>query len=104
MYRRRTPRVEFVLASSQRSLKLRLGRSQRLGAGHVPVIEVALTVEDLSRTLPNGFHDAEFRTILLDYTARRAVIELSLWMGDMEGPKASRETYRDAELAIESLP
>ena len=29
-----------------------------------------LTIEELERTLPNGFHDAEISTIRLDYVKR----------------------------------
>ena len=62
-----------------------------------------MTLEELARTLPNGFHDAEFRTVLLDYGRRRVLIDVSVWIGDMDAKFAPREGYRDGELVIDGL-
>src|SRR5262249_3623664 len=62
-----------------------------------------MTIEELARTLPNGFHDAEISTIRLDYVSRTASMELSLWMDDLDAHPEYRELYRDAVLEFEGL-
>jgi len=60
-----------------------------------------LTLEALAEGLPNGFHDAEIHSILIDYTARRVTLKLSVWLGPVDAKAGSIETYRDAELSID---
>jgi hypothetical protein len=62
-----------------------------------------LTIEELERTLPNGFHDAEIGTIRLDYVKRKASMELTLWMDDLEVSPEFKELYRDAVLEFEGM-
>ena len=59
-----------------------------------------MTLDELARTLPNGFHDAEVSTATLDYARGEARLILDVWIGDMEAPAKERETYRLAELTF----
>ena len=62
-----------------------------------------MTIEGLERTLPNGFHDAEIRTIRLDYVKRTASLELSLWVDDFDVSRKHKELYRDAVLEFQGM-
>ena len=62
-----------------------------------------MTIEELERTLPNGFHDAEISTIRLDYVKRIASMELSIWVDDLEVSPRFKELYRDAVLEFEGM-
>lgn len=62
-----------------------------------------MTIYDLDRSLPNGFHDAEVHTILLDQLARQVKMKLSVWVGDMDERVEAREAYREAELVIDGM-
>ena len=51
------------------------------------------TLEDLGNSLPNGFHDALFRSCHLDFAARTASLEFDVCMGDSESAdSAERES------------
>jgi hypothetical protein len=62
-----------------------------------------VTLEELAATLPNGFHDAEFKRLAADYRDRRVSIDVAVWIGDMDENFAPTECYRDGELVIEGL-
>ena len=63
-----------------------------------------MTVTELDRELPNGFHDAQVRTIAVDFVARIVTIGLDLWSGSMDQPRGGgRETYRAAMLELRGL-
>jgi len=62
-----------------------------------------VTLDELGRTLPNGFHDSEIRSIRVDYSKRTVALELAVWVGDMDGKDAPREAYRDGEVSIDGL-
>lgn len=58
-------------------------------------------LEQLERSLPNGFHDAQIKGINLNYVERTIVFEMRLWVGDLESAdKAEREAYRLGVLII----
>lgn len=59
-----------------------------------------MTLEELAHGLPNGFHDSEFKTVLVDYDHRRITIEVSVWVATEDG---ARELYRDGTLSITGL-
>lgn len=59
------------------------------------------TLDDLSATLPNGFHDAELQRLLIDYTKREAKIIADIWIADMTTDQ--REAYRLAEITLSGL-
>ena len=63
-----------------------------------------MTLEEIDASLPNGFHDAEIKSIHADCTKRRVTIELSIWLG--EGPdntEVPQEAYRLAEVMVDGL-
>lgn len=60
-----------------------------------------MTFEDIDRQLPNGFHDARLRRIDINYADRTASLDMSFWVGDMDGP--NREEYRDGTVSILGL-
>lgn len=63
-----------------------------------------MTLAELDQTLPNGLHDAEVRTVLLDFVSRVATFDLEVWIGDLEAPLAEgRETYRPATLELRGI-
>jgi hypothetical protein len=45
-----------------------------------------LTLEELERSLPNGFHDAELTSVHVDYAKREAIVGLNI---DFSTPEAS---------------
>ncbi|MBI5550804.1 MAG: hypothetical protein HY911_04795 [Desulfobacterales bacterium] len=60
-----------------------------------------MTLDELYRTLPNGFHDAVVHSVTVDYSKREVRFNLSLWVGDLEGQdKGARYDYRDGILAL----
>ena len=62
------------------------------------------TLAELDRSLPNGFHDAEVGSCVLDFVARTATFELQIWIGDRDALLASeRELYRAARLVVTGL-
>lgn len=63
-----------------------------------------MTLHEIERDLPNGFHDAEVSQITVDFASRSAVLELELWVGSMDSPSdGGRETYRPARLELRGL-
>ena len=62
-----------------------------------------MTLGEIARALPHGFHDAEVATITIDYVARRAVIQMEVWVADLATSEAGQDAYRRAELVLEGL-
>jgi hypothetical protein len=60
-----------------------------------------MTVEDLDRELPNGFHDAKIKSVALDYPRQSAVIAMHLWVG--KPTSTDRDEYREATLRVSGL-
>ena len=64
----------------------------------------AVTLQELSRTLPNGFHDAKLARVELDYARQEALLHLSLLVGDPDAPEyEAREAQRPAVLTLTGL-
>lgn len=62
------------------------------------------TLEAIASSLPNGFHDAHLRELILDLPHREVQMVLDLWVGDMEAPPGpDREQKRRAELTLSDL-
>jgi hypothetical protein len=59
------------------------------------------TLDDLSASLPNGFHDAELQRLEIDYMKREAKFIVDIWVGDMGTEQ--REVYRLAEVTLSGL-
>jgi len=65
-------------------------------------MEKAMTLDELYATLPNGFHDAEFLKLTIDYQKAEAQLVLDVWVAEsMEADE--REAYRLAELTLSGL-
>ena len=47
-----------------------------------------MTLDELARTLPNGFHDAALHSLALDFNLRTAELLLEIWVGDPHAPPA----------------
>src|ERR1043165_2312068 len=62
-----------------------------------------MTLDELERTMPNGFHDAWIRRIEIDYRAQRVSMLASLLVGVPDDPPEQRSRYRDAEVIIEGV-
>ena len=62
------------------------------------------TLEEIAAQLPNGFHDAMVRSCTLDFVARTAEFEVSIWTGNLDSNQESqRERYRPARLIVTGL-
>jgi hypothetical protein len=63
-----------------------------------------VTLDELSRSLPNGLHDAEIFNVALDYVARTARLGLNVWIGRMDAPAGpEREKHRRGEIELTGL-
>ena len=62
-----------------------------------------MTLDELDRNLPNGFHDAEIFSIELNYAAGVAKFHLSLLVGWPEDPEPERLAYQEATLMVTGL-
>ena len=57
-----------------------------------------MTLEELADTLPNGFHDSALQNLSVDYVRRTAQMEMSIKVGDSDGPAEQRDDVRDARV------
>lgn len=65
---------------------------------------VSDSLDEIQINLPNGLHDAEIKSIVINYVERTIVIDLMLWVGDVElSDKAAREAYVDGVLTISGI-
>jgi hypothetical protein len=62
-----------------------------------------MTLEELENTLPNGVHDAEIKSLSVDYEQRNHVLSVSVWVGDMDDAPERREAYKNARIEISGL-
>jgi hypothetical protein len=65
--------------------------------------EGVVTLLELEQSLPNGLHDAEIKTIEIDYVQRRLMMDLDVWVGDLAASKELREAYQSGRLQISGL-
>ena len=49
-----------------------------------------MTLTDVDRELPNGFHDAYLLRLAADYAKATLTLDLNLWIGDTGRPNAGR--------------
>jgi hypothetical protein len=59
-----------------------------------------MTLEELAHTLPSGFHDSALKGLSIDYERRTLQLNVSLKVGDPDGPREQRDDIRDAEVEI----
>jgi hypothetical protein len=58
-------------------------------------------LDEIQINLPNGFHDAEIKSFVINYVERTLVFDLMLWVGDLESSnEAEREAYVRGVLTI----
>ena len=62
-----------------------------------------MTLEELAHNLPNGLHDAELLGLNVDYVGRTISLIVEVWVGDIDGPIETRETYRKARIDVSGL-
>jgi len=63
----------------------------------------SVTLKELEDSLPNGLHDAEVVRLSVDYIQRRLILDLSIWVGDMDDPPERREAYKNGQLVLSGL-
>jgi hypothetical protein len=52
---------------------------------------------ELEKTLRNGLHDARVSRIAIDYEKRKLILDLDVWVGDMDSdPHEIWEAYKPA--------
>jgi len=59
-----------------------------------------MTLEELADTLPSGFHDSALKKLSFDYERRTVCMEMSLKVGDPDGPLEQRDDVRDAQIDV----
>jgi hypothetical protein len=59
--------------------------------------------EDLERSLPNGFHDAELVSMHVDYSRAEAILELDIDTGDPANAAQIVDGYRRAQVTFLGL-
>jgi hypothetical protein len=57
-----------------------------------------MTFEEVVKSLPNGFHDARARKIIVDYESRSITMEMELLVGMPGTP--NRESYQPGTLTV----
>jgi hypothetical protein len=62
-----------------------------------------MTLEQLANTLPNGFHDSALKTFTIDYERRTVRLNMSLKVGDPDGPCEQRDDVREARIEISGV-
>jgi hypothetical protein len=63
-----------------------------------------MTLEEISDSLPHGFHDAQIKKLNLDYVNREATFDLEIWIGtDSSRKREERDAYRAAQLTLSQL-
>lgn len=60
-----------------------------------------MTFQDLEDTLPNGFHDAELKSVSIDYVERLLTMQMEILIGTPEA--GDQDEYRSATLTVTGL-
>jgi hypothetical protein len=61
-----------------------------------------MTIEEIEKTLPSGFHDASLERLNIDYNAREAKLEVLIDVGDPDS-QSDEETKRKGILTVFGL-
>lgn len=61
-----------------------------------------MTIDEIDRTLPNGFHDAKLKNLRIDYVQRRASMELDVLLS-LDSNQSRQVEYRRCQLEIFDL-
>ena len=62
-----------------------------------------MTLDELDRDLPNGFHDAKIFSFELDYVGGIASFHLNLLVGWPDDPEPERQAYQQANMTVKGL-
>jgi hypothetical protein len=62
-----------------------------------------MTLEELANKLPNGLHDSALKSFSIDYEHRTLRLEVSIVVGDSDGPREQRDDIRDAQIEISGV-
>jgi thiamine pyrophosphokinase len=60
-----------------------------------------MNIEDIEKTLPNGFHDAILQRLNIDYINKIVELDLNVWVGDLNSKNENiREEYKKMRLKL----
>jgi len=62
-----------------------------------------MTLEELANTLPNGLHDSALKSLSIDYERRTLRLDVSIKVGDPDGPLEQRDDVRDAQIDVSGV-
>lgn len=63
-----------------------------------------MKIEEVETSLPHGFHDAFLQRVKIDYLKREAVLDFSIWVGDISSKvEELREARREGQLRLFGL-
>jgi hypothetical protein len=62
-----------------------------------------MTLVELEDALPNGLHDSALKGLSIDYVRRTIRLDISLKVGDPDGPREQRDDVRDAEIEVSGV-
>src|SRR5438105_7386992 len=62
-----------------------------------------MTFNEVEYALPNGLHDSEVSSILVDYVQRTVIMQLSVFVGQQDASPELREAYKEGSLIISGL-
>ena len=63
-----------------------------------------MKIEDIEKTLPNGFHDAILQRLNIDYINKIIEFDLKIWIGDLASKnEVTREEYRKMRLTLKGF-
>lgn len=68
--------------------------------GRLNAWSLSMNLFQLEDSLPNGLHDAKLRRVSIDYIERTAILELEIWVDDID---ALLELYRPARITLSGL-
>ena len=61
-----------------------------------------MTFDELTDTLPNGFHDSELNRLEMDYLTRKLVFDVLVFTGGVDNPQKV-QMYRPARVTVENV-
>jgi hypothetical protein len=63
-----------------------------------------MRLEEIEKSLPNGFHDSYIEKVSIDYPKQEASFSINIWTGDLSAKdKSEKETCRKASLTLSEL-
>lgn len=62
-----------------------------------------MTIEDIEKKLPNGFHDAGLMKIEIDFTKREAYLNLRVSVSDSRDIEEIEDLYKNGRLILKEL-